>query len=161
LKASPAPVVSTTGPAFAAGTSSDPPGPCSSAPRAPSVTTAAPAPRAISASAAAFAVSGPSTQIPVNASASVSFGVTQSHKASTASGRSRPGAGFSTVVTPAARAISSPRTAASSGCSSWVTKTAAAPISPACAWRSAGAMVAAAPGQMMMALSPLASSMKM
>ena len=34
-----------------------------------------------------------------------------------------PGAGFRIVVTPAARAISSPRSAASSGCSSWVTKT--------------------------------------
>ena len=58
-------------------------------------------------------------------------------------------------------AISSARIAASIGCSSWVTKTEALRINSACASTSAGESVPAAPGQTMMALLPVASSMKM
>ena len=75
LKASPAPVVSTTGPATTAGTSSERPCPCSSAPFAPSVITTVPTPRSRSRSAAARAASTSPTGIPVSSSASVSFGV--------------------------------------------------------------------------------------
>ena len=76
LKASPAPVVSTTGPTATAGTSSERPCPWRSAPSAPRVITAAPAPRAISRSAAARASSRLPTGRPVSSDASVSFGVT-------------------------------------------------------------------------------------
>ena len=76
LKASPAPVVSTTGPAGTAGTSSERPGRMQERPCAPSVITTAPAPRASRRSAAARASSTPPTGRPVSAAASVSFGVT-------------------------------------------------------------------------------------
>ncbi len=77
------------------------------------------------------------------------------------SGSAAAGAGLRMVVTPAARASDSPRIAASIGCSSWVRKTPAREMRSAWASRSAGAIAPATPGQTMIALSPVASSMKM
>jgi hypothetical protein len=65
------------------------------------------------------------------------------------------------VATPASLAISSARSAASIGCSSWVTKTPAERISAALASMSSAEMKVAAPGQTMIALLPVVSSTKM
>ena len=65
------------------------------------------------------------------------------------------------VVAPPDFAISSARIAASIGCSSWVTKTDEPAISSRRASISAGEIVVAMPGQTMIALFPVSSSMKM
>ena len=76
------------------------------------------------------------------------------------SGSAAAGAGFRIVRTPAARAICSARTAASIGCSSCTMNTSALAISPAWASISAIEMLPATPGQTMIALLPVAASMK-
>ena len=68
------------------------------------------------------------------------------------------GAGLNTVMLPAARAISSPRCAAATGCSSWVTKTRLVRIASAAASTSAGLTIRRPrPRTTMMALSPRVS----
>ena len=79
---------------------------------------APPAPLASNASAAATASFGELTVIPVIASASVSFGVTKSHRATMEAGSSAAGAGLRIVVAPAFRAQAKAYSAASIGCSS-------------------------------------------
>jgi hypothetical protein len=106
-------------------------------PFSPSVMIAAPTPFARSAPAARSASAMVRTSTPVIPSASLSFGVTKSQSASISGAISAAGAGFRIVRAPPARAISSPRWAASIGCSSWVTKTEAPPISSARASTSA------------------------
>ena len=76
LKASPAPVVSTTGPASTAGTWARVAAVLRKAPCAPRVMTALRTPRARKASAACSAVASEVTRMPVRTSASLSLGVT-------------------------------------------------------------------------------------
>jgi hypothetical protein len=76
-----------------------------------------------------------------------------------ASSTGTAGAGLRMVTAPPPRAISSARRLAGRGGSNWVTNTEAPPMIPAAASMSSAVMVVAAPGQTMIALSPVASSM--
>ncbi|CAB4585743.1 unannotated protein [freshwater metagenome] len=84
---------------------------CSTAPADPSVTTTARTPRPSSAG------------TPPSSSTSCSLGTTTSHSPSSDGGSVRAGAGFSTVVAPAARASTKAASTVCSGTSSWASTT--------------------------------------
>ena len=103
VKVSPAPMVSTTSTTRQPAIDAAAPAGCHSAqPLAPSVTSTAPTPRAISA--LRRVVERRIDRHAGDAHNSVSLGVITSTGASSSAGNARAGAGFSSVVTPAARA---------------------------------------------------------
>src|SRR3546814_20561821 len=109
LKASPAPVVSTTAPASIAGTCSENLPPCSRAPLSPSVTIPVPTPRSSRQSAARRASSPDVTFTPVRPSASDPLGLPYPPHGSTAAGSHADRPRLLCCVTPAHPPTPKPR----------------------------------------------------